>query len=192
MDIRRYRRGIVAVIAVGAMIALGACGGTGTKAENSATPTTAKQSATALTIPAPVGAPVVTITGEVGPGNQGSAVVLDQAAANSLNKIKLTVFDPFAKKTLTFKGVWLADLMRAAKMTGTAKILHVTALDDYVVDLTVAELRAGGIFLAVQNGDGSALEIKNGGPTRVVFRDGTAAGKDPERWIWSIATIEVR
>jgi hypothetical protein len=44
----------------------------------------------------------------------------------------------------------------------------------------------------VQNLDGSPIPVAEGGPTRIVFRDGIPAGNNSEQWIWSLSTIEVQ
>jgi hypothetical protein len=119
-------------------------------------------------------------------------VTLDRTAIDSLNRVELTVSDPFQKKQLGYKGVWLADLLRAVGVPDSASNLHITALDDYVVDIPMSDVRAGGIFFAVQNLDGSPIPVSAGGPTRIVFRDGTPSGANSEQWIWSLTTIEVQ
>jgi hypothetical protein len=69
---------------------------------------------------------------------------------------------------------------------------HVVALDDYAVDLSLADVRAGGIILATRAGDGSAIPIDKGGPTRIVFMDGVKAGANADQWVWSVKTIDVQ
>ena len=53
-------------------------------------------------------------------------------------------------------------------------------------------MRDQSIFLATRTGDGAALPIEEGGPTRIVFADGLADRFSPDMWIWNIETIEVR
>jgi hypothetical protein len=185
----------LALFAAAAVLTLGVSmlGGCAGKAPSGAV-TTAGPTATALplTIPEPKGAPLLTISGKISEGNKGDAMVLDESAVAGLAKIDLTFADPFQKKTLTLKGVWMADLLAAADVTDDAQTLHMTALDDYVIDFTMAEVRAGGMFLAVANQQGGPLTLENGGPTRIVFVDGTPAGANSDKWIWSLATIEVQ
>ena len=63
-----------------------------------------------------------------------------------------------------------------AKVDPGATTIHVTALDDYQIDLPLAAVDAGGIFLATKRGDGEAIPIEEGGPTRIVYLGGAAAG----------------
>jgi hypothetical protein len=163
-----------------------------------------------LTLPSSTGTPLLTFIGRLGgpvpsasagtggtggtggAGGGAAVVALDRAALDSLNRVELTVSDPFQKQRIGYKGVWLADLLRAAGADLSTGNLRITALDDYVVNIPMSDVRAGGVFLAVQNLDGSAIPVSAGGPTRIVFRDGTPAGDNSEQWIWSIATIEVQ
>jgi hypothetical protein len=194
MYARRSRLAAFAAAAVLMLVGstLGGCAGqapAGTGTEAGPTPTA---TALPLTIPEPKGASLLTISGKIGAGNKGDALVLDEAGVAGLAKLDLSFTDPFQKKTLALKGVWMADLLAAADVTDDAKTIHMTALDDYVIDFTMDEVRAGGMFLAVADGRGKPLTLEHGGPARVVFVDGTPAGANSDKWIWSLATIEVQ
>ena len=193
MNARRTRRGLIAAATAAAVLALAGCGGDTPSGPVASDPAgTVGPTALPLTIPDPQGAAVMTLTGRIGAPNQEGAMVLDQTAVDSLGQVDLTVSDPFQKRSITYKGVWLADLLRAAGAETAAEGLKLTALDDYVVQFTMGEVQAGGMLLAVANADGSAIAVADGGPARVVFADGTAAGANSDQWIWSLATIEVR
>ena len=73
-----------------------------------------------------------------------------------------------------------------------AQTVHVTALDDYQVDLSIADVRAGGVLLATRDGEGRAIPLEDGGPTRIVFAANVPAGASADQWIWSLSTIDVR
>ena len=62
--------------------------------------------------------------------------------------------------------------------------LHVVVLLSFVLSLAV--------LVATASGNGRELPIDKGGPTRIIFTDGTEAGAASEQWIWSIKTIDVR
>jgi hypothetical protein len=191
MIVRHILRGVLAVAAIaGSLLSLGGCAGTATAPE--VAPSAVQVSAMPLTIPDPSGKAVLTLSGKIGAANQGEAMVLDDTAMDGLRKVDLTVSDPFEKRKISYKGVWLSDLLRAAEVAADARKLQMTALDDYVVELTMDEVRSGGIFLAVSNADGSAIPVADGGPTRIVFADGTASGNNSDQWIWSLVTIEVQ
>jgi len=143
-------------------------------------------------VPAPTATPLLTLTGKIGNKNSTAGLTLDPALLDELGVVRVEVYDPWAKGRLSFRGVWLADLLNVAGVKPAASGVHMTALDDYEVDLTMDEIHAGGIFVATKNGDGSKLPVDKGGPVRLIFRDGTASGENPDQWIWSLASIDVR
>jgi len=82
------------------------------------------------------------------------------------------------------------DVLERDASTFTRALTY--AADDYQADLTLADVRDQSIFLATRTGDGTALPVEDGGPTRIVFADGLADRFSPDMWIWNIETIEVR
>jgi hypothetical protein len=194
----RWRRvpGVVAVLALAA-----ACGGTaapaatGGGAASDQPASTVVRAATLLPgqpVPAPTGKTVLTFTGLVGTKNTGSSIALDQTAIDRLGQVQVTVYEPWVKAETTFRGVWLADVLKVVAAAPAAASLRMTALDDYRVEMTAADVRAGGILLATKSGDGSAIAVADGGPTRIVFVKGTEFGANADHWIWSLKTIEIR
>jgi hypothetical protein len=143
-------------------------------------------------VPAPTGATVLTVTGLIGSTNGGRVLRLDQATLDRLGRVRVTVYEPWVRQTLGFQGVWLADLLALARPDPTARTVHVTALDDYQVDLSVADVRAGGILLATRDGAGNPIRVEDGGPTRIVFVGGVPSGASADQWIWSLSTIDLR
>jgi hypothetical protein len=143
-------------------------------------------------VPPPTTTPVLSLTGTITNKNAKTGLKLDKALLDQMGVVGVEIYDPWVKSRLPFQGVWLADVLKVAGAAPSATKVHLTALDDYQVDLTMDQIQAGGIFLATRNGDGSDIPVKKGGPTRIVFMEDVAAGKNPDQWIWSLATIEVR
>jgi hypothetical protein len=143
-------------------------------------------------VPAPTAAPVLTVTGLIGTTNGGDALSFDAATLDQLGRVRITVYEPWVKQTLAFQGVWLADLLKLARPDPAAQSVHITALDDYQVDLPLADIMAGGVLLATLDGDGGPIRVEDGGPTRIVFAAGVASGDSADQWIWSLSTIDVR
>jgi hypothetical protein len=135
--------------------------------------------------------PVLTVTGMITTENKVGALTLDRPTLEQLGVHQVRLFEPWTKENLDFRGVWLQDLVALAGVKPGATKLHIVALDDYSVDLSLADIRAGGIMIATGSGDGSAIPIDKGGPTRVVFMDGVKAGVNPDQWVWSIKSIDV-
>lgn len=143
-------------------------------------------------VPAPQGDPVLTITGKIATTNSGNSLQFDAATLDRLGLLQVTVDEPWVKQKLKFQGPWLADLLKMAKVDPAATTIHVTALDDYQIDLPLAAVDAGGILLATKKGDGESIPVEEGGPTRIVYLGGVAAGASADQWIWSLASIDVR
>jgi len=141
---------------------------------------------------APQGKPLLTITGRIGATNDDGALRLDRVELDRLGLLAMSVNDPWAKQRIDLQGVWLRDLVGLARPDTGATTLHVTALDDYQVDLDLADVRNQSILLASRTGDGAELPVESGGPTRVVFADDLAQRFSPDLWIWNIEKIEVR
>ncbi len=144
------------------------------------------------TLPAPKGDTVLTLTGKIGSKNASETLRLDPALLDEFGLVRVSVWEPWIKQDMQFQGVWLADVLKVAQADGSATSIHVTALDDYQVDLSIADVMAGGIMLATRTGDGAAIPIEDGGPTRIVFVSGNLAGASADQWIWSLSTIDVR
>jgi hypothetical protein len=144
------------------------------------------------TLPAPKGETVLTLTGKIGSKNAAETLRLDPALLDEFGLVRVSVWEPWIKQDMQFQGVWLADVLKVAQTDGSAKTLHLTALDDYQIDLSIADVMAGGIMLATKTGDGAAIPIEDGGPTRIVFVSGNLSGTSADQWIWSLSTIDVR
>jgi len=143
-------------------------------------------------VPVPKGRRVLTLTGKISAANQGSTIVLDRDVLDQMGVVKVRVYEPWVKENLDFRGVWLQDLLKVAEAAPDVSKLRITALDDFRVDLTMDDVRAGGILVATGSGDGSAIPVEKGGPTRIVFVGGVEAGANASQWIWSLKTIDVQ
>jgi hypothetical protein len=198
---KHLRRAVAAVVLT--LVAAGPVAGCGSEAGGgpAAPATVAARLGTTLTaatltagqeVPAPRGAAAFTVTGKITRTNGEDVLALDLSTLEQLGLTQLRLFEPWAKQDLEFRGVWLEDLLAVAGTAPGATTVHLVAHDDYVVDLTLAEANAGGLLIATRAADGSALPIDNGGPTRLVFADGVEGGANPDRWIWSLKTIDIR
>ena len=199
-----FRRGARVALPLLAAVALlgplAACGGSGGAASPAPTPVATYAgtviSAASLTpgkrVPAPAGKAVLTLTGKITATNKGGALVLDQPTIEKMGVEQVRLYEPWTKQTMDFRGVWLEDLLAVAGVRPEATTLHLVALDDYSADFAMADVKAGGIMLATRAGDGSAIPVSQGGPTRIVFMDGVAAGADPNEWVWSLKSIDLR
>ena len=183
----------VAFLVTAAVVTLGCSPAEPAAPAASAASVVKEPDADASAVPAaPQGRPLLTITGRIAATNGDGTLRLDQAQLDRLGLLAMDVNDPWAKQRIGLQGVWLRDLVGLARPDGGATSLHMTALDDYQVDLSLADVRSQSIFLATRTGDGAALPVDEGGPTRVVFSDDLASRFSADLWIWNIETIEVR
>lgn len=141
-------------------------------------------------VPAPSGKPVLTIAGAVGNHNEGAAVAFDMSTLDAMATVTSAMYEPFIKKTVTFTGVPMVDLLARAGASPAGTTVRLHALDDYQVELTAADLRDPHILLATR-ADGARIPVSDGGPIRLVFPADSAVGKNKDLWIWSIDSITV-
>jgi hypothetical protein len=131
--------------------------------------------------------PVFTIVGKGIDDRFADGLKLDLPALEKLPMVTKDINDPWEKRPITYRGVLMSDLLAAVGHDGATK-MRLTALDDYVVTLSMKDLLSGDVLLAT-SADGKRLAVKDGGPTRIVFLPASATGRDSELWIWSIAEM---
>ncbi len=182
---------VLAALSIAGPVA--ACGAEAPRAASTVAPPVVLREATlrpGQALPSATGPVLVTLTGAVTRVNRDDSVALDRAILARLSQVQVRTYEPWVKHELTFRGVWLADLLALAGAPHPAGV-RIHALDDYTVRLSAADLRGGGILLATADGAGKQIPIESGGPTRIVFAPGIAAGANADQWIWSLRTIDV-
>jgi hypothetical protein len=138
----------------------------------------------------PKGEVVLTLSGAIGNKNQGKKLALDLANLERMRTVRMQTSEPFLKRKVTFEGVLLSDLLAVAGVPASAKKVYMTALDDYKVDFTLADVRSSKMLVATKL-DGEHMKVDRAGPTRIVFPDDSTLGRNPDLWIWSLSTIRV-
>jgi hypothetical protein len=58
------------------------------------------------------------------------------------------------------------------------------------VDFKVADVRSSQMLLATK-ADGKHMPVDRSGPIRIVFPDSSSMGRNPDLWIWSVASMKV-
>lgn len=145
-------------------------------------------------VPSPNGDVVVTVAGAVSKSNSGSSIELDIATLEAMGLVKYSVHDPWLNEDLEFTGVLLSAFIDAVGVSPDATTLRFHAIDDYEVDLSIADVRRWPILLATQT-DGQPMGLEDKGPTRVVFPYDQFPEIDQltykDLWIWQITSITV-
>ena len=141
-------------------------------------------------ISSPKGEVVLTVSGDIGAANKGKTLELDLASLEQMRRVRLETAEPSLKRRVTFEGVLLSDLLAVADVPDTASTVSLTALDDYKVDFKVADVRSSQMLLATK-ADGKHMPVDRSGPIRIVFPDSSSMGRNPDLWIWSVASMKV-
>ena len=178
-------------------LAVAACGGKQEEAPQAAGPNASSPQvvddgtlAAGEEISSPKGEVVLTVSGDIGAANKGRTLELDLASLEQMRRVRLETAEPFLKRRVTFEGVLLSDLLAVADVPDTASTVSLTALDDYKVDFKVADVRSSQMLLATK-ADGKHMPVDRSGPIRIVFPDSSSMGRNPDLWIWSVASMQV-
>jgi hypothetical protein len=185
------------VVALVMALAVAACGGKQEEAPQAAAPSASSPQvvddgtlAAGEEISSPKGEVVLTVSGDIGAANKGKTLELDLASLEQMRRVRLEAAEPFLKRRVTFEGVLLSDLLAVADVPDTASTVSLTALDDYKVDFKVADVRSSQMLLATK-ADGKHMPVDRSGPIRIVFPDSSSLGRNPDLWIWSVASMKV-
>jgi hypothetical protein len=185
------------VVALVTALAVAACGGkdeAGTQAStpNASTPQVVDDGSLAAgqEISAPQGEVVLTVTGDIGTANKGKKLELDLASLEQMRRVRVEAAEPFLKRRVMFEGVLLSDLLAVAGVPSSASKVSMTALDDYKVDFKLDDVRSSQMLLATK-ADGKHMPVDRSGPIRIVFPDSSSLGRNPDLWIWSVASMKV-
>jgi hypothetical protein len=185
------------VVALAVALAVAACGGKEKETPQAAGPNASSPQvvddgtlAAGEEISLPKGEVVLTVSGDIGAANKGKKLELDLASLEQMRRVRLEAAEPFLKRRVTFEGVLLADLLAVADVPDSARTVSLTALDDYKVDFKVADVRSSQMLLATK-ADGKHMPVDRSGPIRIVFPDSSSMGRNPDLWIWSVASMKV-
>ena len=185
------------VVALVVTLAVAACGGKDEAATQAPPPSASTPQvvddgslAAGQKISVPQGEVVLTLTGDIGTANKGSKLELDLASLEQMRRVRVEAAEPFLKRRVMFEGVLLSDLLAVAGVPSSASKVSMTALDDYKVDFKLDDVRSSQMLLATK-ADGKHMPVDRSGPIRIVFPDSSSLGRNPDLWIWSVASMKV-
>ena len=174
------------------VLAIVACGSSSTASYETVAPSSISRGDS---IPAPTGDVVLTIMGDIGITNSGNTLQLDMPTLEGFGLVKYTVNDPWLEATNTYTGVLMSDLSKVLGASGEATSMHITALDDYTVEISLADVEKWPILLATRT-NGNYMDVENSGPTRVIFPYDTYSDIDKvgtkPLWVWNVKSVELR
>jgi hypothetical protein len=145
-------------------------------------------------IPAPQDDVILTVTGSIGTTNAGEAIEMDLKTIESVGVVEYTVTDPFENKEITYRGPLMSDLLALWQVPDDATTLHMVALNDYAVDVPLADLKQYPVIFGLQ-ADGEYLPVSTRGPAMLVYPYDDFEFEQSvynDYWIWQIKSIEVQ
>ncbi len=133
------------------------------------------------------------MTGKITHTNGPMRADFDRAMLQALGEGTITTSHSWADRPTTFAGVPVARLLDAVGAQGTK--IRAVAVNNYAVDLDVAELRRYPVLLAMK-ADGVELRLRDRGPLWIVYpRDSYRELSDEShnyKWIWQLRSLELR
>ncbi|MEZ4728826.1 MAG: hypothetical protein R3E79_16960 [Caldilineaceae bacterium] len=145
-------------------------------------------------IPLPQTELILTVTGKVGAANHEDTIVMDRATLEEAGLVEYTVSDPFEERPVRYRGVLMRDLLALWQVAADAQTVRLTAINDYKIDIPIAEFRQYPILFALQ-ADGVYMQPDYRGPAMLVYPvnsyefDLIAVQRN---WIWQIKTIDIQ
>jgi len=113
---------------------------------------------------------------------------------SDLEQLSLTeypVFNPYRKKTITYKGVLMKELVKKFGQPGVTKIM-IGAIDGYQSEFIIQEWQKWNILFAFK-ADGELMGPDRNGPLKVIMPYDTSPDMDrvlyEPKWIWAINKI---
>jgi len=117
-------------------------------------------------LPQPEGPVILTVAGRVAHTNRDGEADFDRAMLERLGVTTLVTRTPWTDGPMEFEGVPFARLLDDLDADGETAMAR--ALNDYVVPIPVADIRAKRALLALRM-NGNPLSVRDKGPIWVVF-----------------------
>ena len=141
---------------------------------------------------APTGEVILTVSGDVASTNQGETAAFDLDMLEGFEVTEFSTETPWTEGVQTFEGVSLKALMDALGVTeGTIKA---TAINDYAVDIPVADAVVDGPIIAFRR-NGEPMSVRDKGPLWVVYpydlNDAYQTEVVYSRSIWQLDRLDI-
>ena len=114
----------------------------------------------------PAGAPILTISGEIGAKNLGKVAVFDRAMLEGMETTTVRTSTPWFKDVVEFQGVPMDKLMAAVGAKGEKVTVY--ALNDYRTEIPLQDLADHHAILAYKR-DGRYMPVNDKGPLFIVY-----------------------
>lgn len=140
----------------------------------------------------PSGDVILEIAGAISVTNQNDRAAFDQAMLDALPQRDTRTTTPWYDGVHVFSGPTFSDLLAAVEAKGT--MLRVTAINDYSVEMPIADLTKHPVILASRL-DGALMSVRDKGPLFVIYPFDEVPELVNEmsfsRSVWQVRQIEV-
>ncbi|MEY4909131.1 MAG: hypothetical protein RL260_2849 [Pseudomonadota bacterium] len=140
----------------------------------------------------PTGRVVLTISGRIGVRNAGTQAEFDMGMLAALPQHTLSTKTPWYPQAHTFTGPLLRDVLAAVQAQG--KNLRAIALNDYKVDLPVADALKFNLVLA-RLMDDKPMPVRDKGPLFIIYPFDSDEALRNERYYgrsaWQLKALDV-
>ncbi len=147
--------------------------------------------ASAQVLALPKGEVILSATGQISQTNVDGAANFDLEMLKAMEPVSITTSTIWTGGVHTFTGVPLKRLVDTLGIT--ARTLRMTAINDYMVEVPVADAVEGGPILAYAM-DGAAMTVRDKGPLWLIYPFDSEPSYQTEvyysRSIWQLNRIE--
>ncbi|WP_244635927.1 molybdopterin-dependent oxidoreductase [Chthonobacter albigriseus] len=147
----------------------------------------------AAALDAPKGEVILVVKGAITNTNGPDGASFDMAMLDALASRTTSTATPWVEGKVDFKGPLGSAILDAVGATGTS--MTVTALNDYSVEVPVADFREHEVILATTL-NGEPMSVRDKGPLFIIYPFDSEPQLYNElyfsRSVWQIATIDVK
>ncbi len=144
-------------------------------------------------LPQPTGPVILELRGKIANTNADGIARFDLAMLQALGTVTVTTGTPWTDKPVRYDGVAGTTLLQAVGASGD--VLVAKAINDYAVEVPVADLVDRGAFFAYA-ADGQRLTARGKGPVWLLYPFDSRADLKAEtyynRAIWQLKSIEIK
>lgn len=117
-------------------------------------------------VPAPVGKPILTVSGHISRPNLGDTAAFDRAALEALGVSGFETTTPWYDGQVRFDGVPMTRVMDAVGASGST--VRAIALNDYTTDIPISDFARFGTLLATKR-NGAYMPVRDKGPLFIIY-----------------------
>jgi len=144
-------------------------------------------------LPAPNDPVILAVSGKITRTNAADHARFDRAMLEALGTTEVSTSTPWTDGVQKFRGVLARDLLDLTGAEG--KTVRAIALNDYVIDIPVADFRDYPVLLALEM-NGTRLEVRDKGPIWIVYPldhyEDLQGRKTERKMVWQLKELQVR